>query len=207
MTLTVQSLLAALGWLSDLTGAPNVDPTSAAGSQWLARLRIELADVHPSPEELVDACRGLARAKGARYPTPGQIATAVVEARRAARATERPEPEAPRPPLGQDRSLAANLEWNVTRYTLGEGDAVPAGWSSLWESRQAIWDAAYDLESRGHHGVGSGEPIAAALHRERRERREVESRGETWNPPTYGRRTTAPAGARGTPLPPPRAGA
>jgi hypothetical protein len=185
----------ALGWLRDLSNPPDTDPRTSAGREWLARLDVEMTDANASGGELVAVARDFAR-KGGFFPTPGQIVESIRERRMRALHEERQreplrierEELAARPAMSDDRRLAFNLEWNVARNELMDGDFVPAGWTAGFATREDVWGAGYDIHRRGHRGTYSGESIAAALDRERREWRECVSRGEEWNPPTYGKR-------------------
>jgi len=149
-----------------------------------------MTDAAASGAELVAVAREFAR-KGGFFPTPGQLVEAIRVRRLKAlreereRAHERPAIDAPS--VSDERHFAGNLEWNVARNNLTAHHFVPAGWSQGWRDRQEIWDAGYDIYRRGHRGLFAGETIAAALERERGERRECESRGEEWFPPTYKR--------------------
>lgn len=182
----------ALGWLRDLSNPPDTSPATPAGQEWLARLNAEMTDAQASGFELVSIAREFSR-RGGFFPTPGQIVEAIRERRLKALREERERERAPEQPkvegpsASDERRLAGIVEWNTTRYNLHTTDSVPAGWASHFPDRSSMWAAAGDLRRRGHRGVGSGEPIAAALDRECRERQECESRGEEWTPPTYGR--------------------
>jgi hypothetical protein len=154
-----------------------------------------MTDANASGGELVAVARDFAR-KGGFFPTPGQIVEAIRERRMKALHEERQrepmmlvrEERDARPVMGDERRRAWNLEWNATRNELAATDFVPAGWTAGFRDSGAIDAAAESLTRRGHRGMYGGESIAAALDRERTEREECESRGEEWNPPTYGKR-------------------
>lgn len=169
----------ALGWLSDLPQRPDIDPRSPEGQAWMGRLLAELQSIGATGPELVAACRAMARAQGAFFPTPGQIAEAVKAARqRAAEATR-------------------EHGWRASRIAPpqeGGHAQVPGGFAS--RDQVEFHEKVVALIARGHAGPDIGEPYVAAVLREEAEAAAALEQGEVYRHRRYGP-SLLPASPRG----------